>query len=228
MAPDYLILLDIDGTLLHSNGAGRGSMKLALEEVFGTSGDIESYHFGGSTDRDTVFYLMRKAGFHDDDIEAGFLKLPAIMARHIATAPDIVACPGAFELVDALVAHDDALLGLVTGNFMESGFAKLRGAGFDPSVFEVGAYGHISPNRSDLPPAVVEVAYQHTGQHYHGEQVVIVGDTVKDVACGRSVDARVISVLTGYANKAALEAENPYAIIDDLTDLDAVMGLIFR
>lgn len=228
MTPTHLVLMDIDGTLLHGNGAGRSAMKAALLEVFGTAGGIDTYHFGGSTDRETVFRLMREANMPDDIIEARFLQLPALMERHILRAKNIQALQGTYALMENLSHHPDALLGVVTGNFKESGFAKLIGAGFDPNIFQVGAYGDLSANRSDLPPAAVEKAYQLTGHHYTGEQIVIIGDTVKDVVCGRSVGARVITVLTGYASHEALEAENPYAIINDLNDTNAVLDLIFQ
>lgn len=201
-------------------------MKHALQAVYGTSGDIENYHFGGSTDRDTVFYLMRNAGLSDEEIEAGFMKLPPIMEKHILAAPNIQACTGAHELVSVIESSDAMLPGIVTGNFQQSGNAKLIAAGFNPAVFPVGAYGHLSPDRADLPPAAVDAAYQLTSKRYEGEEIIIIGDTTKDIICGRSVGAKVIAVLTGYSDKAALAAEDPFAIIDDLGDVDAVIDLI--
>ena len=64
-----LVLFDIDGTLLHSHGAGRRAMEAALLEAFGTTGS-PSYRYDGKTDRQIVRDLMRGAGFDDAVIDA--------------------------------------------------------------------------------------------------------------------------------------------------------------
>ena len=56
-----LILFDIDGTILWSNGAGRRAMQRALLTAFGTSGSAD-YRYDGKTDMQIVRDLMRMAG----------------------------------------------------------------------------------------------------------------------------------------------------------------------
>ena len=53
-----LVLFDIDGTILWSDGAGRRAMQSALTRVFGTAGD-PGYRYDGNTDRQIVRDLMR-------------------------------------------------------------------------------------------------------------------------------------------------------------------------
>src|SRR2546427_2500418 len=45
-----LVLFDIDGTLLWTDGAGRRAIQRALLDEAGTAGPIESYRFDGKTD----------------------------------------------------------------------------------------------------------------------------------------------------------------------------------
>src|SRR5947208_12178014 len=45
-----LVLFDIDGTLLWTDGAGRRAIHRALLEETGTAGPIETYRFDGKTD----------------------------------------------------------------------------------------------------------------------------------------------------------------------------------
>jgi len=41
MGVEWLVLFDIDGTLLHSGGCGRAATRLALQDVFGTTGQLD-------------------------------------------------------------------------------------------------------------------------------------------------------------------------------------------
>jgi len=232
MALTRLVLFDIDGTLLWPDGAGRASMKVALIELFGTAGAIDSYQFVGHTDRETVFSLMTQAGFPVEEIEQGFAQLAPVMEYALgrlveAGRHNIRPCPGALELIAKLDQRPDALLGLVTGNLRPTAAIKLRAAGFDPAMFKVGAFGHISPLRADLPPHAVEEARQITQVVFRDGQIVIIGDTPADVTCGASVGARSIGVLTGWTKREDMEAANPDYLLADLSDQQAALAAIF-
>ena len=227
-----LVLFDIDGTLLWPDGAGRASLKIALIELFGTAGAIDSYQFVGHTDRETVFTLMQREGFATEEIEHRFADLAPAMERALARLIEagrhnIRPCPGALELVAILHQRDDVLLGLITGNLRPTAALKLRAAGFDPDLFKVGAFGHISPLRADLPPHAVEQARQITRTTFRNRQIVIIGDTPADITCGESVGARSIGVLTGWIKRPDMEAAGPEYLFEDLSDTPAALAAIF-
>jgi len=75
-----LVLFDIDGTLLSADGAGKRAIHAALMEVFGTTGPINGYAFGGRTDPEIVRDLLRADGLEDREIDAG---LPALWFRYV-------------------------------------------------------------------------------------------------------------------------------------------------
>ncbi len=58
-----LLLFDIDGTLIRSNSAGRLAMAAALEEMFGSSGPLDSYSMGGKTDARIITDLLTRCWF---------------------------------------------------------------------------------------------------------------------------------------------------------------------
>src|SRR2546422_10394412 len=70
-----LILFDIDGTLLWTNGAGRRAIHRALLDEMGTAGPIDGYRFDGKTDPQIVRELLELAGHpecgSDDRVTAG-------------------------------------------------------------------------------------------------------------------------------------------------------------
>ena len=74
-----LVLFDIDGTILWTDGAGRRAIHQALREVFGGIGP-EHHWFDGKTDRQIVRELMRLDGHDDRRIDAG---LDDVLARYV-------------------------------------------------------------------------------------------------------------------------------------------------
>src|SRR5438093_13059734 len=62
-----LVLFDIDGTLLWTDGAGRRAIQRALLDEAGTAGPIETYRFHGKTDPQIVRDLLSLAGHADAD-----------------------------------------------------------------------------------------------------------------------------------------------------------------
>src|SRR5688572_5729274 len=76
-----LVLFDIDGTLLLTNGAGKLAVREALQEVFGTTGPIGTYSFAGRTDPQIVTELLVAAGVPPGDIEG---RLPDLWTRYLA------------------------------------------------------------------------------------------------------------------------------------------------
>ncbi len=58
-----LVLFDIDGTLVNCGPQVRPLFASALEEVFGTSGDVDGYNFAGRTDPRIVIDLMTARRF---------------------------------------------------------------------------------------------------------------------------------------------------------------------
>jgi len=223
-----LVLLDIDGTLLWPDGAGRAAMKAAMEHVYGTAGPIDKHGFSGFTDRHNVRVLLQETHLSQQTIDQGFSAFVAHMASEMRTRiargdHDVRPCPGAHALVNRLQAHKDVVLGLVTGNFRETAFIKLEAAGFNPAIFRVGAFGDMSENRADLPPAAMRQARALVSEDLFP---VIIGDTEHDVTCGGSVGARSIAVLTGFSTREIIEAHAPDYIFEDLSNTQAVLAAI--
>jgi len=137
---------------------------------------------------------------------------------------------GIEQLLAALEPHEraeQALVGLLTGNVAPGAALKLRSAGLDPGRFRVGAYGSDSAQRGDLPRVAAARASALTGRVLAGSDVVILGDTPDDVACGRSLGARSVAVATGFYDVSALRACGAAYVFETLADTAAVLDAIF-
>ncbi|MEK7401298.1 MAG: HAD family hydrolase [Gemmatimonadota bacterium] len=225
-----LVLFDIDGTLLLSDGAGRRAITRALLEVYGESGPTD-YHFDGKTDPQIVRELMQLAGLEDERIDAGMTQL---FTRYVdclheeLRAPGHRPCtlPGVPALLNALEEKVDVTLGLLTGNLRVGAQAKLAAVGLDADRFRVGAYGSDHEHRPRLPAVALERARAELGIEFHGKHVVVIGDTPADLTCGNGVGARAIGVATGRYSVSDLAEHDPLAVFEDLTETDSVVRAI--
>jgi len=230
-----LILFDIDGTLLWTNGAGRRAIHRALLDETGTAGPIEGYRFDGKTDPQIVRELLTLAGHPECDSED---RIAAVCRRYVELLTAELAkptqatrlYPGITDLLAALEpfeADGRALVGLLTGNVQHGAALKLRSAGVDPARFAVGAFGSDSHARADLPAVAAKRAAERTGRRFTGADLVIVGDTPDDVACARPMGARTVAVATGFFDTTALRAAGATHVFQTLSDTRAVLEALF-
>ena len=225
-----LLLFDIDGTLIRTNGAGRETIRFALEELFGVAGPVETYKFSGKTDPRIIIDLMTAVGFPREEVEA---KLPAVYELMAQKGQEIFAqrgmrpCTGVPELLAALRERDDVVLGLLTGNSQITAPIKLSAAGIDPDQFIVGAYGSDAMNRNELPQIGMERAKQLTGYSFNGKNTVIIGDTPADIRCARAGKAKAVVVASGWHTAEALAQFQPDHLFDDLSETDEVLRTLF-
>ncbi len=225
-----LVLFDLDGTLLWTDGAGRRAIHRALVDVLGTPGPIEGFRFDGRTDGEIVRLLAEGAGFAGDAALVG-----RVLDRYVGFLTDELAkptqrtkvYPGVLELLEALEGRRDCVMGLLTGNVRDGARLKLASGGIAIDRFRVGAFGSDSAHRPDLPAVAQRRAREVLGFELPGRDVVIVGDTPADVTCGDGIGARAIGVATGsFSVKQLLEA-GADAAFPDFAETAAVLAEVF-
>jgi len=227
-----LVLFDIDGTILLTDGAGKRAIHRALREVFGSTGP-DSHAFGGKTDPQIVRELMRMEGHEDPHIDD---RMPLLLDRYVTylgeelevSTAKVETMPGIHALLDVLDRRDDAIIGLLTGNLIEGAKAKLASVGIDFGRFKIGAFGSDHELRGELPAVAQRRAREELGVEVGGPDVVVIGDTPADIHCGQSIGARAIAVATGTYSIDDLLEHHPAAAFEDLSDTDAVIAAIMR
>ncbi len=205
-------------------------MEAALTAVFGTPGD-SSIRYDGKTDRQIVREAMRHAGFSDADIDG---RLDDVISLYVAGLPErlgdpsrgVGLYPGVKQLIDVVGRHADCVLGLLTGNVEPGARLKLESVGLDFDLFRVNAFGSDSEVRGDLPAVAHRRMEETFGVRLRGTDVIVIGDTPADIACGRELGARALAVATGSYSVEELQAHDPYAVFQDLSDTDAVLAAI--
>jgi phosphoglycolate phosphatase-like HAD superfamily hydrolase len=216
-----LVLWDVDGTLVHTAGHGRFAFEEAFRTVVGR--DPVRVDYAGRTDHQIALTMLDGERDHLPrvlDELAG-----ALEARKEALREEGHAYPGVAEVLEALHGRDDVVQSLLTGNIESNAALKVGAFGLEPWLdFEVGAYGS-DPHerRSDL----VAVARERAAAKY-GEPTgaVLVGDTPLDVQAAHEAGARAVAVMTGFADREAMLASRPEALLEDFSDTAAAVAAI--
>jgi phosphoglycolate phosphatase len=225
-----LVLFDIDGTLLSSEGIGRTAMRRALGSIFGSPGN-PAYRYDGKTDRQIVRDVMRLEGHSDEYIDSQMEKLIETYLeglRDNAKSGNFNVRPleGVAELLDALEPRKDIVLGLLTGNVEPGARTKLIAAGIDPDRFRINAFGSDSEHRPELPAIAQGRASEKLGVHIERGHMIVIGDTPADIACGRSLGAKAIGVASGHYTVEQLQEHDPYAVFPSLVNTQQVLESI--
>jgi phosphoglycolate phosphatase len=218
-----LLLFDVDGTLIHSAGAGVESLKVTLAERFGINDDLGDIEIAGMTDSGIVMNILNKhripatndnvAAFLDTYVHFLSLELPRRAG---------VLLPGVLELLNKLKNRAHLVLALLTGNVSRGAQLKLEHYGVW-HFFEFGAFADDHHDRNQLGSFARTRAQEKHGYEFKADQIDVIGDTPRDIACGKAFGARTIAIATGSWPREALSAHNPDFLFDDLSNVDEVM-----
>jgi phosphoglycolate phosphatase len=225
---DRLLLWDVDGTLLTTDGISGQMMRAAMREVIGEVPDMPRSAYAGKTD----WQIIQESFPHLSSAAVGEL-----LARFSATYVALMEAQRA-----ALVARSQLMAGVrevlaaldgraaqapLTGNIAPVARLKLEVVDllgyFDLAV---GAYGDDHYDRVRLVEFASQRSTQRYGRSFSGAALVVVGDTPNDIRCGRANGARTVAVATGAYSLAELHEHQPDALLADLSDTQAAVAAI--
>ena len=224
-----LVLFDIDGTLLRTEGAGVAAMLRAFSRLHGERGfSFEGVEIAGALDGLLFARMMAQHGLPGDEgTHAEFQRIYADELARALTPSVVRRMPGTTELVGAL-RDAGAGVGLLTGNYERTAHLKIALVGFDRTHVPFGAFGADGPSRRHLTPVAIERAAAHLGRSFDPARVTIIGDTPHDIDCAKAHGCRALGVGTGPYSPERLLAAGADLAVADLADLAAVRGWILR
>ncbi len=201
--PLRLILFDVDGTLVDSQGAIVGAMarafgglnlpvpeRAAILSIVGLSLDRAMERLCPEADAAVHRALVEgyKSAYHAARVQGGADHAPLY--------------PGARAALDALHAVPEFLLGIATGKSRRGLDGVLEAHGIDCFVTRQVADDHPSKPH----PSMIRAAMAETG--VVPENVVMIGDTSFDMAMARAAGVTGIGVDWGYHPAEALGADH--------------------
>ncbi len=227
-----LLLWDIDGTLVLYRGVGRRAAESAFGDVFGID-DVrertEGVHFAGSTDsrilREMGVACGVAAAVFEERRAALRARYLALLAQEVAAFPRDPVLPGVRRVLESLAAEPGARLGLLTGNYEPGARIKLERWGLH-RYFPTGGFGDDHEDRRIVASVARARAAAHHGIDPPPDRVLVIGDTVHDVACARANGFRAIGVCTGRTPREDLVGAGAHRVLDDLSSDDALRSLL--
>jgi phosphoglycolate phosphatase-like HAD superfamily hydrolase len=203
----------------------------AGRELHGPGFRVDGVEFAGRLDPLIIIDMFRLSGVALT--AESMLTFRAAYERHLRKRilhPDTVArvLPGVHDLLARLRPLEHVSLGLLTGNFAETGAIKLRHCGIEPDHFPIQAWGDQSasspPRREDLPGVALTRYREVFGRSITPDRTVVIGDTPHDIRCAKEHACRSLAVATGSYTIADLQAHNPDRAVSDLSNTDDIIS----
>lgn len=224
-----LVMFDIDGTLIRPlrQTVSVRRFHYAVDKVFGkdigpvTEALWKERGYNGMGDRYILWDMVRRVGVTRD----AFIDRIGAIGDAFVEYLDAIAPEGAIygviadgkQLVEKVIAADHLSEGVLTGNLGQGASWKLRSVGYPDFAF--GVYGHEADHRNDLARLILPKAEVYFDMKFRPSDVIIIGDTVNDVACARAIGAYVVIVATGWnVTKDEFAAAPPDLHVDSLMD----------
>ncbi len=209
-----LYLFDIDGTLLHAHRSGRDAFDAVFAELHGLHDASEGVRYGGKTDRAIIaeiFVARLGRPPAEREIDA-FVDAYLPRLRALLTDKGVEVLAGVVETLEYLSPR--AVVGLATGNVELGARAKLAAGNLD-HWFAFGGFGCDSSVRAELVAKAIERGRARTGI----DEVIVVGDTIYDIAAARACGAKVVAVATGSDPAEKLQSAD--AVLATMAELPA-------
>jgi len=213
-----LVLFDVDETLVHTGGAGARSWKRAFEALYDIPADIGAHTSAGETDPEVAGETFRGVLDRDptpDELGRLYARYLLSLAEEIWTSKEYKVLPGAEKTLSAL-GEAGVMLGLVSGAMEGAARTKLMPANLN-RFFVFGAYGSDSPDRAELTELAIK-----KGTRLHAKltaaQVMVVGDTPRDISAAQAAGAVSVGVATGHYSTAELASAGADHVLGSLED----------
>jgi phosphoglycolate phosphatase len=222
-----LLLFDIDGTILLTGGAGAKAMLAAGQKLFG---DSFNFDLDTSGKLDTQIYKeLSKLNPHlemhtrHDEFRDAYLKL---LEFELTWENKALLMPGIMVLLEELRKRQHITLGLLTGNYGPAAKLKLKAVDIQHDWFTITAFGDEGVTRPDLVELAMKRYKALKDETLHPREVVVIGDTPKDVACAQAHGCVAFAVATGRWSVKQLQATRADIVVDNLGDASRLLELL--
>ena len=223
-----LVIFDLDQTLVDFIPTHDEVTRNLFRRYFGVDARLTETDFAGRSLTENFSQLARLKNIPEDKVKENMQRLLDEYNRSFIdsfpTNPSAHILPGAEKLLK-LLSETENLIVLYTGDSPEIVNKVLISTGLS-KYFAFSVYGTEVKTRVDMAKLAIEKAERLTGNTYRDKNVVIIGDSIRDIQCGKEVNGLTIAVSTGFHSKAELLKENPDYLFESLSDYMGILTAI--
>ncbi len=230
---EYVVLFDIDGTLVSSVVAEddeRRRYSDAVRDVVGQIPTVSPARFAGMVDPQICRILLTELGLTGDAINCLVPKVLARMSElYVVMNKTIQLNTGVRELLPLLAKSPRHIVGVLTGNLQQIAKEKLARAEIVSYFSEFYCADRYFDRTSLVPDAVSSCVKKHSLPT--SRRVMIVGDTPRDITAANSSEATSIGIASsGFSMRQLSEAEamQVYPNLKPTKQLLAGLGLEYQ
>jgi phosphoglycolate phosphatase len=230
-----LVLWNVDLTLVDVVRVSRDAYADAFRRVTGRP-LVALPQIAGRTDSEIFFEALALNQAASGPTEAGGQELLAAYVRELADAfaarrrllsEHGRVLPGAREAVAATLTLPGVVQSVLTGSIRPNAVAKLQAFGFEQFLdLEIGGYGsEVYLKGAQLLETRRRAAAKY-GAEFGPGSTVYLADSGRDVEAAGIGGARCVAVASGRSTASELRAAGADVVIDDLSDVAAVVAAI--
>lgn len=225
-----LILFDIDGTILKvQDGLSKGIFQNVFCKFFQRKPLTLDFDFSGLTDLDILQRLSELYSVDFNSVKANLDEIWKNILKEFmdkCTPKEIHLCTYVNEFIKKLSTYENIVLGLLTGNFKESAYYKLKLVNLDV-YFPFGAFGDESINRSALHKiAILRANQYYSRQVFNTDNTFVIGDSIADIISAKENQIKVVAVATGMTSASELNKFEPNLLVKDFTEWERIINFI--
>jgi phosphoglycolate phosphatase len=223
-----LVIFDLDQTLVNLISVHDATVRELFKTHFGVDASLYEIDFAGKSLTENFIELAELKGIAESEFidksksilesyERIFeLKIPKEASNYIL--------PGVIPLLEKLSQTNNFVV-LYTGDSPGVTYRVLQATGLD-KYFKFSVHGTEAESRVEMARMAIKKAEQITGDKFEGKDVVIIGDSVRDVECGKQLNALTIAVATGFHSDDELMHRGADYLFKNLEDYGRLLHII--
>ena len=211
---NFLLVWDVDGTLVDSKGVGKKSMNKAFFELYGIKNALDKIDMSGRLDYTIIKNVLFENKIDIKNCNRFFEKYCDFLKTELANVSSI-ACPGIVSNMKEISCKRNIFHALGTGNIELGARLKLSVDKLN-RYFPIGGFGNEEYERWEIINHAIEKSVLFYDIDFKKENIFVIGDTNKDIFSGKKIGVKTIGVASGNTSFFELEQLKPDYLFENL------------
>lgn len=223
-----LVIFDLDQTLVDLMSVHDKAAEQVFQEFFNVKARLREIDSAGRSLIEIFVELAKLENLPEDKIRENSQKLLETYEKrfidNFPQNPSRCVLPGVRKLLTHLSGAGHLVV-LYTGDSANI-VDKVLTATTLRKYFKFSVYGTEVKTRVDMVKLAIEKAETLTGKKFKEKDIVIIGDSFRDIDCGKQLQALTIAVATGLHSEEELSKRKPDYLFKSLREYRRVLEAI--